>query len=1844
MADRNWWFNSAGATAPVSNPGSAVPNYGLTMDVATAGWEPGTDFAALAEALQMATAQVQSKFATMFTPAANNVPQDETWWDKAKGAAGAVGNVTAGALGAVEVGLDKVGLDVTEGARLDELEAMADEQGLDGWDRLKAIGKADFGNAMQELQDDPETGKLLETMDTVTKYASVPFLAASMNEEDVPGFLMGRRWGDARDMAFEQGWNPGQAFAAMFYDGEVLDDAERMEKIRQHNTLFNVSALAFNTIAAWKYDPTVLAGKAAGKVGDVRAGRLATDGRSMEVQRDILTAETREAAAERASGYTGIGDRVRAGRALSLFDKAQQLRTAAQTMGFEDFKNLSPFQTSASGTVMAKLFKDVADSDADWNLVFRTSIGDPDAVAEIAARRGEVADKIVAIEGRSLPRMEAELDRLEKRYQARIAEQGGKPGRDDKIMLTGYNDWILDADVQTLRAEVDTMRGKLSTYQSQESWLQRTLPGLDLETDAVNNRVANSVFGNLEQVAVGNQALRQAGRGARDTLYSLGGKVSTWQHDEFSPVTRVMRAPAKPFLKRTGVVSLNDVDDGAGAVQAYLDQIAYVVGRGDQGVRDDILARWSGSRTDVERKDIVDELERQGIAMLGRKYGLNAEVMEQVADELQRRRGVQWSKMADRSMYTTVRDPKTGKRLDLLDVPDEHGNVNQIRMPMDPSELPNWRPLTNLTDLDKTLRQHADLYREFSTLRERGLWAEREANRLYDTVGETLNAFWKPMALISLRWPARVVADESFRIMLMMGVLPHMKAWGEGAKNTVYNNGLVRPREWWMGREVRTKSLVEDTLRVTGHQFDPYDYRQAVNPTGAVPARVLDFDQIDQKRYRRLNEAVSERKAETRSLGYYKGAVKPKWMQRWDDRLAAAETSDAKGFHFDPVTGKAVNKGFAVSVYPGKMRTFAKRPTARDLNQWMEDNSDLLAVRGNRAAVWLDKESGRWHMDVVKTPKRREDAMRLAADAEATEFYDIEDGFTRFMSEENYYQHLPSAFETGGFDRITTQQVDIPEAYADAGARKGVGFGKRKWRTKDGRTVEGEGIYGTDKRDPNIYYSATSSQGAFQGILGGHTRGLGQNRAKRTSRSYQSFDPGDGPNTPEAKLWAENWTHYVNNHIRQSPIWLRMLNGQTDDQIEAWLRSKGGRDLRQRMGPRGADPHKWVGEMRAIFDHTLPTAEARRAALVGEVDPGKVDDILPHELRNDVHGQTIELTAGVQEFQGKWFKFVDTMYKHLGSMPTDALVRHPFAANVYDMRLKNYLASVPADKIDDKVMAAAEASARAFAVKQTRRLLYNIADEVEGVHMLRFLSPFFQAQLEVLERYAHIWTRKPESLARTLLVFNESQTAQVPGIFQVVNQDGEPVTESEYDRDNQVVLQVTPFMRKIANRIPGLQGALDNAGSMTIPVASMNLILQGENPLLPSAGPLVAIPASEFYFRDHPIAADEKSFEGAVYRWLYPFGVPDGGSALSRTGKALSPAWLRRMYTAVQADFNDSAFANRANIIYQDMYLRWEKDGRQGRPPTEEQALEAAKNEYMIRALSSFALPVPLTPQSPHKFWIDQGRIYREKYGIEAQDRFYEDFGADMFAFFTEASKSTNGMAPTSKQFKGYSANKRLINEAPDLAGILSGPFGWTGEFNDAVYQWQLETRRSPLSKTNMREIKDPAERIKDVQIDRGWIEYNKLSAAVDVELRRRGLTSLENNGAEDLKYWRDQEVETIIGRNPAWSDAYQSREQDLGGWLQQAYKVAFDGALDGRTDIEGLRAYLISRAKLQDALQERQATGQVESDSLSATDNADLKAGWDSYTRELVSSNLLFAEIYHRYLDNDDLSVFIAP
>ena len=102
------------------------------------------------------------------------------------------------------------------------------------------------------------------------------------------------------------------------------------------------------------------------------------------------------------------------------------------------------------------------------------------------------------------------------------------------------------------------------------------------------------------------------------------------------------------------------------------------------------------------------------------------------------------------------------------------------------------------------------------------------------------------------------------------------------------------------------------------------------------------------------------------------------------------------------------------------------------------------------------------------------------------------------------------------------------------------------------------------------------------------------------------------------------------------------------------------------------------------------------------------------------------------------------------------------------------------------------------------------------------------------------------------------------------------------------------------------------------------------------------------------------------------------------------------------------------------------------------QAESETKAYWFLRAASSFVMPFPVEQRSPQQFWIDQARKYRNKYGLEADKKFYDDY-PDYFKFFTESTRSTNGLAPTtSTAVRGSSCHTLVQSSCPSARTVVA--------------------------------------------------------------------------------------------------------------------------------------------------------------------------------------------------------------
>lgn len=800
--------------------------------------------------------------------------------------------------------------------------------------------------------------------------------------------------------------------------------------------------------------------------------------------------------------------------------------------------------------------------------------------------------------------------------------------------------------------------------------------------------------------------------------------------------------------------------------------------------------------------------------------------------------------------------------------------------------------------------------------------------------------------------------------------------------------------------------------------------------------------------------------------------------------------------------------------------------------------------------------------------------------------------------------------------------------------RRQFGTGYAKYTTRDGKqavvqkALEGPG---------EVYVPLMSGQPAYSRLTDSYKRTLNIMRTKAVG--YKRIQPPEV--TPEtlktragrmaAQEYYGNWSDLLNDQVRNSPIWYKMLEGQTDEQITNWLRNTTeGARLRRELPHKGYNPERWVEEHRQALNFYLPDKDLQTVLRDRKIKGSELRRIGP-EAMPEIYGPDLEMIAGDRGFGAAIGRMTDKIYHALGTVPTDVLSRQPFFKGMYDLKMRNLIRAADEADLTPSVIAGYEKLAREFALRQVKRTMYDLVDDTNFTQAIRFLAPFWGAQQEAIVKWFNIAIERPETVARFYVGLN-----QVYNRLTVVNEDGVPTKSPNnllhYNSNDRVILQIPKNLTKIAP----FDKMLKEFGSVGFTFGSANTAFQGDNFMLPSLGPLVTIPADKLVnqmWDTHATQFDQNFF----YRWLFPVGRPSPGT----TGvmEQIFPGWGRRMMQ-VQDGQDSRAWSNTYFSVQRELELDHKKRGLP--PPSPEEVDRATKWHYALRVMASFGAPVQLEFRPKHQFYLDAYHEMIRQYGPgEAFDRFVKKYGADAARY--AASSSTAYVPPTAKGMAEWEQNKQLIAKYPGWADAIISPDAWSDQFSSDAYGAQFAIKLGPGTNQALRTSQDPAERARTTDVRVGWLKYRQLMSAVNAELYNRGLTSVEQKGAEDLKAIKDGWVADMRKKNPAWSDDMDTFSNTIYGRIRDLRSFVYDKRFDNRPDIKGVRQYLLIRDQVAQSLDDYHATTGG-SRSLQAQENTDLRNWFYGQVGQLIQDNPSFGEFYTRYLESDRLERGSGP
>jgi hypothetical protein len=791
-----------------------------------------------------------------------------------------------------------------------------------------------------------------------------------------------------------------------------------------------------------------------------------------------------------------------------------------------------------------------------------------------------------------------------------------------------------------------------------------------------------------------------------------------------------------------------------------------------------------------------------------------------------------------------------------------------------------------------------------------------------------------------------------------------------------------------------------------------------------------------------------------------------------------------------------------------------------------------------------------------------------------------------------------------------------------------IGTGSFKVTTSDGQEYDLYDAFGGPLGD--MFRKIASSGNSFERMVDSNTDMYMRKLTSKGIGQVKPTDPG----------YFDQWAQTLRTQFGNSAVVKKIIAGESVDDITRWLRnSPDGRDLRRRLAIPSDEAADYIAKVNGFLDQYLPTSSNLRDKL-GKITANDLRSTFkdPRELPI-IHGHVLEENLfNTSRIKGR--EIINTLFHFLGTLPEDTWARNPLYVHFYRQEAKrrtDIVASLKGDKLSFADQQEIMGAAHKTALREMKNVLFNIERRSNLSAAMKYISPFFSAQENAYKTWFKMAVANPQIVNRGYLVWNAPNKAGL-----VTDQDGKEVPAGQTSGNDTIWLGLPKGLTKI----PGLQ-SLTEVG---IPKGSLDILFQGGmdvlymkgNPNVFSdvfpVGPYVAVPVSEVVKRQPSL---EDSF-----KWALPFGP---------TKNAVSgflPSWFQKLQTK-SAGLEDPAFARSYQLIWN---TEQQKAKRNGLPAVNaEKIMKMTQDYWSMRTAANLIMPFAPRFDSPYKFYLDKSREYKRVYGLDADAKFLQDY-PEFFSFSASLSSNPTGVQSSVQATNNINKYSGLVGELakiePKLVGlIVNDPSGY--EFSQAAYNYLYNKRVASDSPQKFLSSQSPAEAQRKNEAEKGWIIYNQFSDAIDNELQKRNLSSVQQNGAEDLKYYKEQVIQKLSIQTD--NEGKPVADPKTGQFVQTAWYNDYldsDGSKTNRvivglgtilndkkfvkdnrnnTTWKSVSTYLDFRKAIANELVKRDVK------SIEAKANADLKYYYDGMVNKLKQDDKLgFSYLYDRFLSQD--------
>ena len=805
--------------------------------------------------------------------------------------------------------------------------------------------------------------------------------------------------------------------------------------------------------------------------------------------------------------------------------------------------------------------------------------------------------------------------------------------------------------------------------------------------------------------------------------------------------------------------------------------------------------------------------------------------------------------------------------------------------------------------------------------------------------------------------------------------------------------------------------------------------------------------------------------------------------------------------------------------------------------------------------------------------------------------------------------------------------------------------------------------FGNNAQEISIYRSAVSADNSNRALW--DSASVAQRKTQRVGErvtyelpSGKSEFAGGKAKTRQAERFQDAYNDTVNRQFVPSTdpsvnsafqdFQRMMWEDRSHVDIINWLQSREGAVLRDAMPhyfkkTDVVDYNDLLEAMRQEFNSLIPNhpdfAAVRKQVIDGrEVHWGR--DIQPiidrkyggdiQNVRNQLNDMDFGKVLGddsllqdavasgrlLTRVQNK----IDSIFTHIGTMPTDTLTRSLVFKTTYTREMSRRLATFEDSgvfRLKQSDIKRMENQARTVALKETRNLLYDLAERSKFEEVVSNIMPFYGAWQEVITRWTGLAQRNPAFVANGSRNFRKA-------IHEVDAEDE--------NGDPNFVLALPEGLMNI--KIPGTDvrvlGRIAALGENAIDFnfGSASMISAG----LPGFGPMISIPVSETALRIPELA---ESLE-----LLLPYGPTEGQTFTERVMKQTMPTWVK---TARSTAFNTAQRQRIKARITADVAAWYSENGELIQSDTdwmefEEEVERRAQDILTIRMLGNLGLPISFVAQSPHFSIINTYHKIMKEDGLEEADEWLISNNPDMFAIMGRQTKVKTVASATLEGEKLYRQTKEFADDHQEIGDFIVGKVGALDsgfEYNRAVQTKEInEGRRVRM---------EPKEIYTRASEQRGWHVFRDQMQLVNQELARRGASgfsvNLNSSVNSDLQQVKRKLVEVIAIENPQWKEEFDSfKSDDVRAQIIHSFRDVTESELfKDRVELHLIEEYIGTRDLVAEELERRESnSGNPELGLLSHKSNNDLKQLWIKF-RLVHSAKDDFADIFFRYFENDE-------